>query len=417
VAYAEKRVSTAKGSKGKVFWRSRYKRPDGTWGSEPGFPTKKTALAFGEEQEAAMRAGRWIDPDLMNVHFGVWARKWMAAKSPRGRTAGTRWDDLERHILPRWEHTPLRAFNWFEMEEWSKTLTCAENTVKRCMTLTSSILTGAVDAKYLLVNPLAGRRRSSVAGSASSGPQKGSDEEMWAPPEVLLRLAERLGPVHGLLVLATGFLGPRWGEIAGLHRDDALLLRRQHYDGGVFECPIVRINKELAEYTPRAKDGAKLKRLLQIEPTKNKWSVRDIDVPPFLAVLLEKHLADWPHPYVFCTPNGQWRRNSNWSRILRPAADGRLEREKRQGVTARDAWEPIMPGLTMRDLRHTHDTYQAQIGVKSRLAHEQAGHRYPGIKGVYQHPTPEMRQERLDGLQDLYERGMRNINLQTLWGS
>ncbi len=61
MAYAEKRLSTAKGSKGKISWRSRYKKPDGTWGSEPGFPTKKTAENWGEEQEAAIRAGRWID--------------------------------------------------------------------------------------------------------------------------------------------------------------------------------------------------------------------------------------------------------------------------------------------------------------------------------------------------------------------
>ena len=75
-----------------------------------------------------------------------------------------------------------------------------------------------------------------------------------------------------------------------------------------------------------------------------------------------------------------------------------------------------MPGLTMRDLRHTHDTYQDQIGVRPALMFEQAGHKRPGIKAVYQHPTPSMRQERLDGLQEIYERAMHNLRWRTLWG-
>jgi integrase len=76
-----------------------------------------------------------------------------------------------------------------------------------------------------------------------------------------------------------------------------------------------------------------------------------------------------------------------------------------------------MPGLTMRDLRHTHDTWQAEDNVAPILAHEQAGHKFPGIKGVYQHPTPEMRQYRLEALQRRYVRAMGNLGLTELWES
>ncbi|MFF0451484.1 hypothetical protein ACFYT4_34870 [Streptomyces sp. NPDC004609] len=54
--------------------------------------------------------------------------------------------------------------------------------------------------------------------------------------------------------------------------------------------------------------------------------------------------------------------------------------------------------------------------MKAPLACEQAGHQRPGIKAVYQHPTPQMRRERLGGLQKIYERAMRNIGRRTLWG-
>ncbi|MCZ1006392.1 hypothetical protein [Streptomyces lydicus] len=418
MAYAEKRVSTAKGSKGKVSWRARYKKPDGTWGSEPGFPTKKTAENWGDEQEAAIRSGRWIDPDLMQTPFGVFARKWMASQSPRGRTVMNRWERLDTHILPKWEHTPLIALNWFDVDAWARSLACAESTVKDCTGLLSLILTGAVDAKYLSANPLYGRRSSTNTSAATVPDQPtAGDVQQWAPPEAVLQVARRLGPVNGLLPLTTAFLGPRWGEGIGLHRTKTLLQRREPYNGGWFECPILRIDVEVAEYVRRGPDGSKQGVVRQLEPPKNKWSVRDIDVPPFLADLLARHLATWPHPYVFMTPSGTWWWRNSWWELMRPAADGRPARPKARGRAVKEAWEPIMRGMTMRRLRHTHDTYQAQIGVHPVLAFEQAGHRYPGIKGTYQHPTPKMRQQRLDGLQEIFEQAMRNLGWRALWES
>ena len=102
--------------------------------------------------------------------------------------------------------------------------------------------------------------------------------------------------------------------------------------------------------------------------------------------------------------------------MFRPACDGRPKREKRQGVSYRAAWEPILPGLDMRALRALHDTLQSELGVKEPLAFEAAGHRRPGIKRHYQKPTAAMRAERLDGLEETYWRAMRNVGLSTMWG-
>lgn len=416
MAYAEKQFKTSKGVKTKAFnWRVRYRKPDGTWGSEAGFPSKRTAETWGEEQEAAIRSGRWIDPDLTRKQFGTWAREWMRAKSPRGRTVDTRWRRLNEVILPKWEHTPLIEFTWFDVESWANALEVDETTVNHCVSLMSSILTGAVDAKHLLVNPLYGRRRTGKSGRSNSVPAARGAEELWARPEVVLQLADRLGPAVGLHVLATAFTGMRWGEGIGLQREDALRIRRQAHGGDVFTCPVLRVRQEIAEYEDRDEVGARLGTVLRVEQPKNETSVRDIDLPPFLARLMRYHLQDWPHDFVFCTASGTWWRRGNWGKQLRPAADGRPEVEARQGRAARAKWEPIMPGLTMRMLRHTHDTYQAQIGVRPVLAYEQAGHKMSGIKGVYQHPTPAMRAERLDGLQAIYDGAMANLGWRTLW--
>ena len=129
-----------------------------------------------EARDPGMRSpGRWIDPDLMRKPFGRFAREWMAVQSPRGRTVSRRWDYLEAHILPTWEHAPLISISWFEVEAWSRTLTCDETTVGHVITLMSQIMTGAVDAKHLTVNPLYGRRRTggSVRAASTSSTGRG----------------------------------------------------------------------------------------------------------------------------------------------------------------------------------------------------------------------------------------------------
>ncbi|MGW6695576.1 hypothetical protein ACWF62_17550 [Rhodococcus sp. NPDC054953] len=421
MAYAEKRVSTAKGKKGKVSWRVKYKKPDGSEGSESGFPLKNAALEWGRAQEAAIRAGRWIDPELSRRHFGDWAREWMASQNPRGRTTMNRWERLEAHILPRWEFTPLQEINWFQVESWARSMTCAESTIKDCVGLMSRILTGAVDARHLQVNLLYGRRLTGLTAAAAPRPEQGADDDgrgSVVTPEQVLQLARRLGPVVGLQIVTDTWTGLRYEELVGLHRDNILRRRRQQYDGGWFECPTIRVHADvgaLAEYYKRDPETGKRVCFRAFEPPKTAAGVRDVDVPPFLADLWAGHLEWWPHEYVCTTPKGALWWRSHWCSTLRPAADGRPARPKARGTALKEEWEPIAPGLSARGLRRLHDSLQEEIGVAPVLGYEQMGHRYPGIKAHYRRPTPKMRQYRLDGLQEVFERAMRNLGWKEIW--
>jgi hypothetical protein len=156
MAYAEKRGS------GKHPWRARYKRPDGSLGSEPGFRTKKAAEEWGDDQEAAIRAGRWQDPEKARTPFGEFVPLWMSAQKVAPATSNKRRYLLNRHLLPAFERTPLCEINIFTAQAWANKQTCAPATVKASLTLLSSILTGAADAGYLLANPMYGRRRQTV---------------------------------------------------------------------------------------------------------------------------------------------------------------------------------------------------------------------------------------------------------------
>jgi hypothetical protein len=421
MAYAEKVYKVRGGKKTKQFaWRVKYKAPAGHVPevlSRSGFPTKKAAEDWGNEQERLIKEGTWIDPDKRSVTFGEFARTFMASRRKRGRTTGTRWEKLELYILPRWEGVPLGKVSWFDVDTWQQTMGIEDVSRGHCVSLMSTIMTAAVDKGYITVNPLFARRRTKDTSGDAAMPKPPKIQRDGGPrPEDAILLAERLGPAVGVHVLTTAFAGLRWGEGLGLHRDSTLLTRRQPWGSGFFECPILRIKEEYAEYQERDEDGNKKGYDLQLEPTKNDGSTRDVDVPPFLALLLRHHLMDWPHERIFCTQSGRPWRRGNWSRTLRPACDGRDERAKRQGVSYRAAWEPILPGLDMRALRALHDTLQAELGVKEPLAFEAAGHRRPGIKRHYQKPTPAMRAERLDGLEETFRRAMGNVGLKTLWG-
>jgi integrase len=444
MAYAEKR------GKGKHPWRARYKRPDGMLGSEPGFRTKKAAEEWGEDQEAAIRAGRWQDPEKARTPFGEFVPLWTAAQKVAPATANKRRYLLNRHLLPAFERTPLCEINIFTAQAWANKQTCAPATVSSSLTLLSSILTGAADAGYLLANPMYGRRRTVVDRpehdvTKQHGTVDHSEdtekEVVWAQPEDVFALNRRLGGVAGLMVVTAAYTGLRWGELSGLHRSNLLLKRPDKLGGRPFERTVLRIDPvigslhevefEATEDELVAWHAAEDRRLTEcrekgwkarrrkepktivkmyLGPPKNKTSAREVDLPPFLVELLEKHLASWPHEYVFSTPtDGKWWRRGNFARSnLRPAADGREGIERKRGFAGREEWEPILPGLTMHGLRHSHDTWMKDDRVDRALRFETMGWAVSGdIEGVYEHVTPEMRKERLDALDARWRRGRR----------
>jgi integrase len=67
------------------------------------------------------------------------------------------------------------------------------------------------------------------------------------------------------------------------------------------------------------------------------------------------------------------------------------------------SWLPLRPGLTPHGLRHGHQTWLDDLGVRYVLQSERMGHEVPGMRGVYSHITPRMRANLRDGLQELWE--------------
>ncbi|KAF0647116.1 MULTISPECIES: N-terminal phage integrase SAM-like domain-containing protein [Streptomyces] len=439
MAYAEKRGT------GKNPWRARYKKPDGSLGSEPGFRTKRAAEEWGEDQEAAIRAGRWRDPDKARTLLKDFVPIFMEAQKVAPSTVIKRKRLLTRHLLPAFGDTPLCEINVFTARAWGNKQTCSPVTVGHALTLLSMILTAAADAEYLLANPMYGRRRQSTDRAVHDATQRqgavehhDEDEEVWAQPDQAYRLYKRLGGVQGLMVLSDCYLGLRWGELAGLHRRLALIPKTEMLDGEPWERWCLRIDarvgalhevefelspEELIEWH-RAEDarleacrekGWKANRRkepkhqvrLYLGPPKNRTSARDVDLPPFLVDLWRAHLESWPHPYPFSTPSGEWWRRGNFGKGLRAAADGRDAIPRKRGFAGREEWKPILTGFTMRGARHTHDTWMKEDRVDRALRFETMGWAVRGdIEGTYEHVTPAMRKHRLDALEARWRRGV-----------
>ena len=66
MAYAEKRGN---------LWRARWRAPDGTLESKPGFTSRKDAENYGRDQEAAIRANTYVDPRAGQITLTEWVNR------------------------------------------------------------------------------------------------------------------------------------------------------------------------------------------------------------------------------------------------------------------------------------------------------------------------------------------------------
>lgn len=143
---------------------------------------------------------------------------------------------------------------------------------------------------------------------------------------------------------------------------------------GKFARPALPVLADAAVYGPKPERGRR--QALEREqhwpgrPTLWKWpqAVKDeVFLPP-----VGRGIPDW----------GSWP-----------------ERERPHLVT----WLPLLPGLTPHGMRHAHQTWMDDGGIKKALKVQRMGHEDATMQGRYGHPTPGMRVELVDLLQALWE--------------
>lgn len=312
MAYAEKRGN---------LWRARWRSPDGTLESKPGFTSRKAAENYARDQESAIRTSTYVDPRAGQITLTEWVNQWFPALDLELATLSNYRYRIEAHILPEFGDRTLESLTPEEINIWEKQLVArgyAPSTAKDVRATLTNILGDAVP-RHLQINPALRR-----SGKGRKGLRRierhEKAEKAWPTPLQALLVAERCAALSGqeldfLMILYVAYTGSRWSEVMGLtpqcvHGDQVTIAWKLYELDGRF-------------YKGRPKDG----------------SIRPVDLPPFLAQMLTQHLtsgggrtctcrhreAPWCRgdEHVFLGPEGGHFRRSNYAeRFFRPAADG-----------------------------------------------------------------------------------------------
>lgn len=385
-------ASAEKRGNGPTPWRARYLKPDGTIGSQPGFATRKKALTWGNDQEAAIRARKWVDPKDGKTALDAYFATWLPAQDISDDTA----EDYERayrvHIGSRWGSRPVNGISIFDVQALEKDLRARrkQSTVAVVMGVLRMMMADAVTARMIDFSPMLPKNR--------RGRRVESDmrEGVSVPIPTTLEIMSRLPLPDALMWLIVVFTGMRWGEVAGMRRRYLTLNLDADEDTAPGWYVIDPDEGALKERGPKAER--------YFGPPKF-GKGRTIELPRFLVRLLTQYLATIPEgrELLFVNRVGAAHNHANFrAHRWRPACDGWEARPARGTWPAREAAPPVALGLHWHDGRHTHKTMLADLGIEQRARDERLGHASRGMDAVYIHVTPKMRREILEKLESLW---------------
>lgn len=382
-------------------WRARWTAPPGSPVARPsksGFRTKTAALRYAEAREAEARAGTYIDPRAGERTLADWWVEWFPAQAYRPNTAETYERRWLKQIEPRWGSTPLGRIRGIDLDKWIKelSLTLSPSSVAVVLAPLRDCLEDAVHNRLILASPMPPKGRRGRRAVPAAPPREG----VVIPLEQAEAIMLRLRPDEALLVLIALFTGMRWSELAAMRRRYLTLhppCDGQPAAGYYVIDPLdgaVHEDKHAHRFLNAPKSGAAKGRI--------------IDLPPFLVLILLAYLETLPANQDVLFPplrrrgDAQFRNYDSWNTTRwRPACDGRPAKVYKNG-RAREAVAPIHKGLRLHDCKHTHKAMLNNGRIHTVMQNYRLGHAEPGTPGVYSHPTPEMRAELVDWLEQVW---------------
>jgi len=353
-------------------WQARYYDPRGRRIGKT-FDRKTDARAFLAAIKTDIVRGTWIEPTRAALPLDDWARQWWDGKlNLRRSTQATDEGCLRNHILPEFGDTPIGRISRADVQAWVRVMTEAgigPDTVRRSSRILKAILGEAVEARMISESPC---RRISL-------PRLTQREQRYLTAEEVEQLVAATDDRYQALVCSAAYLGCRWGELAGLKRQNLDLVRRQ-----------VRIVGTLEEV------GGQPMRYM--EETKTRTSRRALSLPGFLVELLKEHLAEAPAgEFVFLGPQGGWLRRSVFRRSwFKPAL-----------VAA-----GLDEDLRFHDLRHTAAGLLIAQGAHLKEIQARLGHAsITTTLNVYGHLWPSLGAQLDDKIEAVHRQAKEKLGL------
>jgi integrase len=381
----------------------RYWKSDGTPGSVPGFLTEQDArdhaatihdhrrtpepAASAVPTEAAL-APAFIVPveeEPPGIRFAEWLDTWWQTIDVGDNTLAQYRSLTKNHLHPRWGAVPLTEISPAQIAVWVKDLhtTHQPSTASAIRKLLGLILSDAVEEGLLTTNPVRKRAR----GRARSPHAR--QEKVWADEHEVRAIASRVlqlaSPNQALLVITAAYTGMRWGELAGLRRENC------HLSGSQQRLVIDPQTGSLHEINGHLAYG----------PPKTPASARTILLPVFLAALLADELKRHRQTHVFTSIDGKYLRRSCFGRrTWAPAINGTT-------LTDGTVWKPLKPGLTFHSLRHSHKTWMIEDGLPDVVQARRLGHRMDrDIDDIYSHVATTLNDKLLAALTARWNRSI-----------
>jgi integrase len=239
---------------------------------------------------------------------------------------------LRNYLLPRFGHWPLSKIATADVKAMVAEETAGElspSAVRRHAIILGTILGGAVDDGRLARNPARGVKL----------PPENSRLMRFLEPDELARLAEAHPSFYRPLVLTAGYIGMRWGELAGLALDRVDLLHRT-----------IRVDRQLVDVGGTVSFG----------PPKTRSGIRTVTMPRALGEILAEHFASpavQSSGLAFPGPKGAPLRRSNFRRVWMKACSS-----------------AGLDGLVFHELRHTAAALAIAQGAHPLAIKERLGH-------------------------------------------
>lgn len=337
-------------------YQARYRGPDGQLRSAPvTFDRKTDASRWLSLKETEVSKGEWIAPELGKQKFREYAGQWMSDRVLKPRTAELYNGLLVNHLFPTFGDLGLTDIDEATIRRWRKARLDAGPkakrpfgpvTVAKAYRLLHAIFeTAAEDDRIIARNPC------HIDGAG----KEESDERQIVPLPVVFEIAKSVPVRYRALVLLATFADMRWGELAGLRRENLDL-----------ETCEIRIKETLAQPD---RGG------LRPDTPKSQAGKRTVAFPAEIAPEIRWHLDRFAEPgergFVFVGPKGGQLRRSNFHRSVWSKA--------RQQVG--------LPDLHFHDLRHTGGTLSAATGATLKELMARLGHSSVRAAMIYQHAT------------------------------
>jgi integrase len=348
-------------------------------GSRCGFATRWEAKHFADacevaERAAAARVEEQEAAEEQVVTVGAWWDRWFPAQDLAPATLEAYAQQYRHHIAPRFAEVPVGQVTGLDLAGFSRDL--------RGRDLSRSSVTVVMSVLRDLLGDAAGE---GLIPAASKMPGRGRTRH--APVsvrpgrvldlETLLRVCARLPGQYALMVVVGVFTGMRWGEVCAMR---CAFLHLPETDAAAGEGGA-------AWYEVNARVGAVHEDVhahRYFAPPKGGCG-RVVDLPPFLAALLGRHIqAVDGRELLFVNRHQEPIRHTDWLYIWHAACEG-------DGGRAGGGAGALCPGARFHDLRHTHTTMLGELGVPETLRDDRLGHHQPGVRSIYNHPTPAMR--------------------------